>query len=185
MIPATQVKPGMCIVIDGEPHIVLERRHITLGRGTGKITLKVRNLKTGDAFEKRFFSDEKVEIATLEEVEMEFLYNDNEFYYFMNIENYEQISLPVEAVGENKYYLTPNVRVYVQFFEGKPIGIKPPKEVILEVIDTEPTIKHATASAQYKPAILETGLKIQVPPHVNKGDKVKIKTETGEYIEKV
>lgn len=184
MIPATQIKEGMCIIVDNEPYIVLSQRHVFLGRGTGKVQLKLRNLRTGVSQNKRFFSGDKVEIVTLEEVEMEFLYQDSGSYYFMDLKNYEQISIPEDLIGNSKYYLTPNVKVSVAFFEGKPIRVTPPKVVTLEIVDTEPYIKHATASAQYKPAILETGLKIQVPSFLKKGDKIKIKSETGEYLEK-
>ncbi len=184
MLPATQIKRGMCIVISGEPYIVLERRHITLGRKSGKIQLKLRNIVSGLSTEKRFMSDEKIEIADLEEKEMSFIYEDGKNYHFMDQETFDEIEIDEEIVGENKFYLSPNLKVNVSFFEGKPIGIKCPKYVVLEVVETPPNIKHSTAQAQNKPAITDTGLRVLVPSFIEPGTKIKVNTETGEYLER-
>ncbi|TET22457.1 MAG: elongation factor P [Candidatus Stahlbacteria bacterium] len=184
MIPTTQVKTGNCIVVDGDPHVVLDRRHITLARKSGKIQLKLRNLRTGLSTERRFASDEKVEIATIEETRMQYLYEDGELYYFMNTENYEQIAINAELIGDNRYYLTEGLVISVSFFEGKAIGVRSPKAVVLEVVETEPALKHATAQAQLKPAVTNTGLKVNVPSFIEPGDKIKVNTETGEYLER-
>lgn len=184
MIPATQVKVGNCIVLESDPHIVLDRRHITLGRKAGKIQLKMRNLRTGLSTERRFASDEKVEIANLEEMQMQFLYEDGEFFHFMNTENYEQVAISPDFIGDNRYYLTEGLVISVVFFEGKAIGVHPPKTVVMEVVEADPALKHATAQAQLKPAVTNTGLRVQVPPFVEKGDKIRVDTETGEYQER-
>jgi elongation factor P len=175
LIPATQVKTGNCIVLDGEPYVVTERRHVTQGRKPGKIQLKLRNVLTGLSTEKRFASSDKVELATLEEHQMQYLYEDGELFHFMNTENYEQIAIDTELIGDNRYYLTEGLVIIVSFFEGRAIGVKPPKAVVLEIAETEPAIKHATAQAQ---------LKVNVPPFIETGDKIKVNTETGEYLER-
>lgn len=185
MIPATQVKTGNCVVIDGEPYMVTERRHVTQGRKPGKIQLKLRNVITGISTEKRFASSDKVEVATLEEIQMQFLYADGEIFHFMNTENYDQVEISVELIGDNRYYLTDGIVVSVSFFEGKPVGVTPPKTVDLEVTYTEPALKHATAQAQLKPAETNSGLRVNVPPFIEVGDKIRVKTDTGEYLERV
>lgn len=184
MIPATQVKTGNCVVIDGEPYVVIERRHVTQGRKPGKIQLKLRNVLTGLSTEKRFASSDKVELATLEERQMQYLYEDGELFHFMNTENYEQIAIEADLVGDDRYYLTEGLAISVAFFEGKAIGVTPPKAVVLEVVETEPALKHATAQAQLKPAVTNTGLKVNVPPFIEVGDRIKVNTETGEYLER-
>ena len=171
-------------MLDGEPYVVTERRHVTQGRKPGKIQLKLRNVLTGLSTEKRFASSDKVELATLEEREMQYLYEDGELFHFMNTENYEQIAIDAELIGDNRYYLTEGLAIFVAFFEGKAIGVKPPKAVALEIAETEPAIKHATAQAQLKPAVTKTGLKVNVPPFIETGDKIKVNTETGEYLER-
>jgi elongation factor P len=171
-------------VLDGEPYVVTGRRHVTQGRKPGKIQLKLRNVLTDLSTEKRFASNDKVELATLEEREMQYLYEDGELFHFMNTENYEQIAIDAELVGDNRYYLTEGLVIFVAFFEGRAIGVKPPKAVVLEIAETEPAIKHATAQAQLKPAITTTGLKVNVPPFIEAGDKIKVGTETGEYLER-
>lgn len=185
MIPATQVKTGNCVVLDGEPYVVIERRHVTQGRKPGKIQLKLRNVITGLSTEKRYASSDKVEVATLEEKEMQYLYEDGALFHFMDIETFEQTAIAAELIGSNRYYLTDNAIISVMFFEGKPVGVSPPKTVVLEVTHTEPSLKHATAQAQLKPAETNTGLRVNVPAFVEIGDRIRVKTETGEYLERV
>ncbi|MBD3285132.1 elongation factor P [candidate division WOR-3 bacterium] len=185
MIPATQVKTGNCVVLEGEPHIVTERRHVTQGRKPGKIQLKLRNVVTGLSTEKRYSSNDKVELATLEEKEMQYLYEDGGLFFFMDTENYEQKPISVDLIGDNRYYLTDGAVITVLLFEGKPVGVRPPLTVVLEITYTEPGLKHATAQAQLKPAETNTGLRVNVPAFLEIGDKIRIKTETGEYMERV
>jgi len=184
MIQVTQIKRGMLIKIDNEPYSVLETTHITPGNWRGMVILRVRNLTTGLSKEIRFRSTDRVEEAEVEEVEMEYIYFSDGKYYFMNLENYEQIPLEEEMLGESAKLLTPNLRVKVQYFEGKPFGIILPKTVVLKVVETQVYIKDATAQTQTKPAILETGFRCRVPPFVEVGDMIKIDTETGEYLER-
>ncbi|MEO0142145.1 MAG: elongation factor P [candidate division WOR-3 bacterium] len=184
MIQVTQVKRGMIIKIEDEPYSVLEVTHITPGNWRGMVVMKVRNLTTGLSKEIRFRSTDRVEEAEVEEVEMEYIYFSDGKYYFMNLDNYEQISLDEEIIGDRAKLLTPNIRVKVQYFEDKPFGIILPKTVVLKVIETQAYIKDATAQAQTKPAVLETGYKCRVPPFIEVGDLIKIDTETGEYLER-
>ncbi|MEO0185305.1 MAG: elongation factor P [candidate division WOR-3 bacterium] len=184
MIQVTQVKKGMLIKLDNEPYVVLSVTHITPGNWRGMVVCRVRNLTTGLSKEMRFRSTDRVEEADVEEFEMEYIYFDDGKYYFMNLENYEQIPLDEDLLGESAKLLTPNIRVKVEFFEGKPFGVILPKTVTLKVVETQAYIKDATAQAQTKPAVLEGGYKCQVPPFVEAGDLIKIDTESGEYLER-
>ena len=185
MISATQLRKGMTIVLDGKLYKVLEAVHVGTARGQAYIQTKLRNLKDQTLLDYRFNSDDRVEQAYLETVEMEYLYESNNQYVFMNLETYEQISLSEEMIGENKYYLIPNVVFMMEMHEGKPVGIKPPTTVDLKVIETEPYIKGATQAASYKPATLETGLTINVPPFIEEGDIIRIDTRENKYLERV
>jgi len=184
MIKVTRLRAGNLIIMDGELYIVQAVEHRTPGKGNACMQTKIRNLKTGNTMDKRFLSDEKVEKAQLDCVPMEFLYKEDHGYVFMNTENYEQVHLNEETIGEGMGYLLPNTKVQVDFYEGKPVGIEFPQNVILKVIETEPFMKRATASAQVKPAILETGLKVIIPGFVAVGELIKVNTETGEYVER-
>ena len=184
MIKVTRLRAGNLIIMDGELYIVQAVEHRTPGKGNACMQTKIRNLKTGNTMDKRFLSDEKVEKAQLDCVSMEFLYKEDHGYVFMNTENYEQVHLDVETIGEGIGYLLPNTKVQVDFYEGKPVGLEFPQNVILKVIETEPFMKRATASAQVKPAILETGLKVIIPGFVAVGELIKVNTETGEYVER-
>lgn len=185
MIQVTNLRKGMLIKLEDEPYVVLSVTHITPGNWRGMIVCKVRNLTSELSKEIRFRSTERVEEADVEEEEMEYIYYDDGKYYFMNLKTYEQIPLDSELLGENAKLLTPNIKVNVQFFEGRPFGIILPKTVVLKVVETQAYIKDATAQAQSKPAVLEGGFKCQVPPFVETGDLIKIDTESGEYIERV
>jgi len=184
MIQVTQIKKGALIKLDSDPYVVLSVTHITPGNWRGMVVCRVRNLTSGVSKEIRFRSTERVEEAVVEEIEMEYIYFADDKYYFMNLENYEQTPLDGELLGENAKLLAPNIRVKIEYFEGKPFGIILPKTVTLKVVETQVYIKDATAQAQTKPAVLEGGYKCQVPPFVEVGDLIKIDTETGEYLER-
>jgi elongation factor P len=141
----------------------------------------MRNIRTGTLSDQKFRSEDDVERAVLDEQEMQYLYNDGSLYYFMETTTFEQIHLTAEALGDSVNYLIPEIVIRVEFFESEPVGIELPQTLDLTVEETAPGIKGATASAQLKPARLETGLVVQVPPFVNNGDKVRVNTETGEY----
>ena len=146
------------------------------------IQAKLRNLRTGAMFEHRFRSPDPIEKVMVDEVSMEYLYNDGDDYYFMNTENYEQTHLTRDTLGDSVEYLTANLQIKVEFFDGKAVGIELPQTVILTVTETEPGIKSATASSVSKPAKTETGLVVQVPPFINEGEKIKVDTAEGVYL---
>ena len=183
-IQASHIRRGMTIIHNGSPHKVLEFHHHTPGNLRAMVQTKLRNLKTGSSTEHRFRSTESVERAILEEHEMTYLYNDGSTYHFMNTETYEQIGLDAEYLGDSVGYLLPETLIRVEFFDGAPIGVELPSVVELEVVETEPELKGATVSNVNKPATLETGITIQVPPFVKQGDRIRVNTEDGSYIER-
>jgi len=185
MINATQIRKGMIIKVEGELYKVLEAVHITPGKGHALMQTKLRNLKDQTLLDHRFRSKDRVEQAFLEKIEMEFLYQSGEDYIFMNLENYEQIKLPLEIIGDGTKYLISNIIFNVEMHAGKPVGVEPPLTIDLKVVKTEPFLKGATASASNKPAVLETGLTTSVPPFIKEGDVVRIDTREDKYLERV
>ena len=181
-IPATQMRPGMIIKHNDTLHLVFKVEHSTPGNLRAFIQAKLRNLKSGAMFEHRFRSADAIEKVVVDEVAMEFLYNDGDDYYFMNTENYEQTHLTRDTLGDSVEYLTANLQIKVEFFDGKAVGIELPQTVELTVIETEPGLKSATASSVTKPAKTETGLIVQVPPFINEGEKIKVDTAEGTYL---
>jgi elongation factor P len=184
MVKATQLRPGMVIQHEGNLYVVFSVEHRTPGNKRGSMQTKLRNLRTGAIIDYRFRAEDFVERAILDEVEMEYLYSDAEGYHFMNTQTFEQIALSKDVLGDSTDYLVPNTVIKVEFFEGRPIGVSLPDTVDLTVVETEPGLQKATASAVMKPAKLETGLVIQVPPFINIGDKVKVDTSEGRYIQR-
>ncbi|MDT8066926.1 MAG: elongation factor P [Terriglobia bacterium] len=181
-IPATQLRPGMIIKHNNDLHSVFSVEHRTPGNLRAFIQAKLRNLRTGAMFEHRFRSADGIEKITVDEVKMEFLYNDGDDYYFMDTGTYEQTNLKRDTLGDAVEYLTANLQITVEFFDGKPVGIELPQTVDLTVIETEPGLKSATASSVTKPAKTETGLVVQVPPFINEGDRIKVDTSEGAYL---
>jgi elongation factor P len=185
MIQATQLRPGMVIKFNNELHTVFSMNHRTPGNLRGFVQVKMRNLRSGSMNEHRFSSEDRVEKAQLEEIEMEYMYDDGEFYYFMNTESFEQTHLTKDFLGDCVDYLIPQLKVTVVFYDGKPISVEPPQTVDMKVIETEPGIKGATVSNVQKPAKTETGLVVAVPPFVNIGDVIRVNTSEGAYQERV
>ena len=185
MINATQLRPGMIIIHEGDLYRVTSVKHLTPGNKRGFMQTKLKNLKTGLGTEYKFRSEDRVEQATLETRMMQYLYEEGDLRIFMDTETFDQISLGEEEIGELLSYLLPNQVMEIEFFEGKPVGISPPSTVELQVVETEPTLKGATASASYKPAKLETGVTIQVPPFIQVGDRVRVDPSDGKYLERV
>jgi len=181
-IPATQMRPGMIIKHNGELHAVFSVEHRTPGNLRAFIQAKLRNLRTGAMFEHRFRSPDPIDRVVVDEVAMEFLYNDGDDYYFMNTANYEQTHLKRDTLGDAVEYLTANLQITVSFFDGVAVGIELPQTVELTVVETEPGLKSATASSVTKPAKLETGLVVQVPPFINEGEKIRVDTAEGAYL---
>ncbi|MFQ6070348.1 MAG: elongation factor P [Candidatus Aminicenantales bacterium] len=185
MINATQIKKGMVIKVEGELYKVLEAVHITPGKGQALMQTKLRSLRDQTLHDYRFRSKDRVEQAYLERIEMEFLYREGEEFVFMNLENYEQMKLSAEIIGEAKKYLLPNVVFSVEMHGGRPVGVEPPLTIDLKVVKTEPFLKGATASASYKPAVLENEMTINVPPFIKEGDIIRIDIREDKYLERV
>lgn len=183
-IPATQIRRGMVILFEGKLCKVLDFRHHTPGNLRAMVQTKLRDLKTGSSFEHRFRSADSVEKASLEQHEMEFLYSDGSQYHFMNTENYEQTPLNEEDLGDMAQWLAPGMKIQAEFYEGQPIGITLPPSIELTVATTEPSLKGATVSNVNKPATLENGVTISVPPFVNEGDRIRVDPAEGRYIER-
>ena len=181
-IPATQMRPGMIIKHNNELHAVFSVEHRTPGNLRAFIQAKLRNLRTGAMFEHRFRSPDPIDRVVVDETAMDFLYSDGDDYYFMNTENYEQTHLKRNTLGDAVDYLTSNQQITVSFFDGVAVGIELPQTVELTVVETEPGLKSATASSVTKPATLETGLVVQVPPFINEGEKIRVDTAEGAYL---
>jgi len=181
-IPATQLRPGMIIKHNNDLHSVFSVEHRTPGNLRAFIQAKLRNLRTGAMFEHRFRSPDPIEKITVDEVEMQYLYNDGDDYYFMNTENYEQTHLRRDVLGDAVDYLIPNLQIKVEFFDGKAVGVELPQTIEMTVIETEPGLKSATASSVTKPAKTETGLVVYVPPFINEGEKIRVDTAEGAYL---
>ena len=181
-IPATQLRPGMVIKHNNDLHAVFSVEHRTPGNLRAFLQAKLRNLRTGAMYEHRFRSADAIDKVTVDEVDMGYLYNDGDSYYFMNTENYEQTYLGKDVLGEAVDYLIPNLQIKVEFFDGKAVGIELPQTVELTVVETEPGLKSATASSVTKPAKTETGLIVQVPPFINEGEKIRVDTSEGAYL---
>jgi elongation factor P len=176
------MKKGMLIKIGQDLFRVLELQHVTPGNLRGFVRVKFRNIRTSALADQKLRSEDFVERATLDEREMQYLYRDGEAFHFMDTTSYEQLHIDAEALGDNVNYLIPDALIKVEFYGAEPVGIELPPTVDLVVEDTAPGIKGATASNQIKPARLETGLVVNVPPFVNTGDKVRVSTESGEYL---
>jgi elongation factor P len=176
------MRVGMCILFEGDVCRIMTVQHVTPGNWRGFVQAKMRNLRNGNSFEHRFSSTEKVERAILDTQQMEYLYSDPSGHHFMNQETYDQITLDNETLGDTLLYLLPNMVISVDFHETNPVGIELPNTVILEIVDTEPSMKGATASASYKPAKMETGLVVMVPPFLEPGTRIIIDTRENKYL---
>lgn len=183
---ATKIRAGMNIIYNGDLYKVLKVAHITPGNKRGKVQTEIRNIKTGVKAENRFRSEDEVERAVFQTKEMEYLYNEQDnVYYFMDTETYEQFQMDKESLGDATYYLTPNAKVLMDMYEGSAVGVELPKTVDLKVTETDPPLRGATASSSYKPAMMSNGLTVKVPPFVKVGDLVRVDTESSEYVERV
>ena len=180
-IPATQMRPGMVIKFKDDLHLVFSVEHRTPGNLRAFIQAKLRNIRTGGMFTERFRSPDPIERVFVDEIKMEFLYSDGDEYYFMD-DKFEQTMLKRDTLGDAVDYLLPNLTIAVSFHDGKAVGIELPNVVEMTVMETEPGIKSATASSVTKPAKLETGLVVQVPPFINEGEKIRVDTAEGAYM---
>ena len=183
-IPATQIRRGMVIVFEGDPCRVVEFRHHTPGNLRAMVQAKLKNLRTGSSFEHRFRAADSIDPASMETHDLEFMYQGGDTYHFMNTENYDQLEMDEEMLGDNAQWMQPGMKIQAEYYDGKPVGIKMPNSLVLEVVDTAPVMKTATKTASSKPAKLENGVTINVPEFVGTGDKVKVNPSTGEYQER-
>src|SRR5881296_2494693 len=184
MISSTQMRPGMVIKFNNDLFSIFSVNHRTPGNLRGFVQAKMRSLRTGSMTENRFSSEDKVEKAMMEEHEMEYLYDDGEYYYFMNTETYEQMHLMKDLLGDATQYLIPQLKVHVEFYEGKPISVELPATIDMTVVETEPGMKGASVSNVTKPAKMETGLVVQVPPFIKENEKIRVNTAEGMYLER-
>ena len=185
MLKATDIRRGMVITIEGVNFVVLDFAHHTPGNLRAMVQTKLRNMNNGALIEKRLRSVDQIEVPYVETKEYEYLYSAGDDHVFMDTETYDQLSFSPEIIGTAMDYLLPNSRVMVKYINEKPVSIEVPDFVELSVIDTPPSLSGATATNQYKEATLETKLKVQVPPFVKPGEKIRIDTRTGEYLERV
>ena len=181
MISTNDFKTGVTIELDGDAYQVVDFQHVKPGKGAAFVRSKLKNVRTGGVIEKTFSAGERIPKAHLERKEMQFLYHDGEAYIFMDVNNFEQIPLNDDQIGDGKKFLKENMNAFILFFQGNVIGVDLPSQVELEVIETEPGIKGDTASGGSKPATVETGAVVRVPFFINVGDVIQINTKTGEY----
>lgn len=185
MYETSDIKKGLKVLIDGNPYNVVDHQFVKPGKGQAFTRTKMKNLITGNVLEKTFKSGEKLEPADVEERTMQFLYPEGDRWVFMDTKNYEQTHLGADEMGEAKNYLLDGMEVDILLFQGRPIGITPPNFVELKVTSTEPGFKGDTSSSITKPATMETGLEVGVPPFIENGEVLKIDTRTGSYVERV
>ena len=180
-VQATRLRKGMLIKMNNQLHRVLDVKHVTPGKGKAFVQSRMRNVRVGTLLDHKFRSVDSVERVVMDDRQMQFTYRDGDTFYFMDLKSYEQIEMSAETLGDSVNYLLPEATITVSLFEDQAVGIDLPLTVDLRVEETAPAIKGATASAQLKPARLETGLVVQVPPFISNGDMVRVNTETGEY----
>jgi elongation factor P len=184
MINASDFKKGLTIEIDGNVFVIVDFQHVKPGKGAAFVRTKIKNVITGGVIERTFNPTDKMPRAMIETKDMQYLYLDGDFYVFMDNETFEQMSLTKEQVEEALPYLKDNMDVQIKFFKGKPFSVQPPNFVELKVVETEPGVRGDTATNTMKPAKLETGFTVMVPLFVNTGEKLRIDTRTGEYMER-
>jgi elongation factor P len=181
---ATEIRKGNILKVNNDPYRVLSMQHITPGNWRGMVQTKLRNLRSGSSAEIRFRSEDEVEKMMLDTKQMQYLYHDQHGYHFMDTETYDQVALADDDLGDTMSYVVPDAMITMEWVEGKPVGVDLPSAVDLKVVETAPGIKGATASAQRKPATLETGLTVQVPSFIEEGEVVRISTLDGGYLER-
>ncbi len=183
-ISAFEARVGNLLEYQGKLWRVLKKNVVKPGKGGAFVQLEMKEISAGTKLNERFRSEDKLEKAHVEPREMQFLYSDGESFVFMDSATYEQLTLPAEDLADLAGYLLPNTDVQINFHSDEPIGIELPATVVLEVVDTEAVVKGQTAASSGKPAELETGIRVSVPPFVSIGDRIRVNTETGEYVER-
>jgi elongation factor P len=183
-IAATQLRVGNVVMYNGEPHRLTKVMHITPGNWRGMVQAQMVNLRNGNRYDYRYRSDEKVDVLSLESHTLKYMYKQGTEYHFMNTETYDLMSLEADVLGDTVYYLVEEGEVEAHYYEGRPVSIEVPIFVILTVADTEPLLKGATVTSSPKRAVTDTGLEIKVPQFIDIGDKVKIDTRDGQFVER-
>ena len=178
------LRKGHVFKHEGEVHVVVENTHVTPGKGRGMTQIKMKNVRTGAVVPRRFRPNDSVELVWVDKKQMQYLYQDGENHVFMDMESYEQTPLGKELLGDDTRWLIPNITVALELYDGKIIGVKLPDTVEMEVTETDPVVKGQTATNQYKPAILETGVKVMVPPFISQGERIRVDTRDGKYLER-
>jgi len=184
-ISANDIRRGMVIIFEGEPCKIMEFQHKTPGNLRAMVQTKMRNLRTGNSFEHRFSSSDKIDKAQMEQHQMDYLYSDGDQHHFMNTESYDQIALNESDLGDAAQWMAPGLKIDVEFYEGSPIGVKMPDSLELTVMETDPPLKGATVSNSNKPAKLENGVSITVPPFITVGERIRVNPTEAKYIERV
>ncbi|MEW4567921.1 elongation factor P [Tautonia sp. JC769] len=184
-IKATDIRRGMVIVMDGNNYVVHDFYHHTPGNLRAMVQAKLKNMQTGSIIDKRFRSVDQIEVPFVESKEYEYLYSSGDEHVFMDTSTFDQLTFSPDMIGDSMQYLLPNTKVSVRYVDEKPVSIELPDTVEHTITDTPPSIKGATATNQYKEATTETGLKISVPPFIGPGEKVRIDTRDGKYVERV
>ncbi|MGQ0764426.1 MAG: elongation factor P [Gemmatimonadota bacterium] len=183
-VPATQIRKGMVIVFQGDPCRVIDFRHHTPGNLRAMVQTKMKNLRSGSSFEHRFRADDSIERASMETHELEYLYSSGDFYHFMNSENYEQVEMDAEMLGDNAQWMVSNMKIIAEYYDGRPIAIQLPTALTFEIVETSPVMKTATKTSSYKPARLENGVTINIPEFIGTGERVRVNPSTGEYLDR-
>jgi elongation factor P len=183
-LPATQIRRGMVLVFEGDPCRVIEFRHHTPGNLRAMVQAKLKNLRNGSSFENRFRAADSIEKADMETHELEFLYQGGDTYHFMNTENYDQLEMDSETLGDAAQWLQPGMKIIAEYYEGRPIAIDLPNAIELEIVETAPVMKSATKSASFKPAKLENGSTVTVPEYIPTGVRERVNPNTCEYIDR-
>lgn len=184
-IIASEMRKGMCLLYEGEPVRVLDFHHHTPGNLRAMVQAKLRKLRSGTQFEHRFRSTDTVEVADLQTHNLEFLYAGGDTFHFMNTENFDQLEMSEDDLGDAAPWVAPGMKIVAEFFEGRPIGIQLPNSMIFTVVETNPVMKTATKNASSKPAKLDNGVSVNVPEFIQTGEKVRVNPTTGEYLDRV
>lgn len=184
IVIANKLKPGLLIRFNGDVCRIIDTEHIAQGRGSAMVQTKMKNILTGANVNQRFRSDDKCEICELERRKMQYLYSGEGEHHFMEHETFEQVALDDEALGDGKFYLIPDLEIEIEYLDGNAVGVQFPSTVELEIVETDPNMKGATAAGGYKPAKLNTGLVIQVPPYLETGQRIKVDTRENTYLSK-
>lgn len=182
--PATQIRRGMVIVYEGDPCRITEFRHHTPGNLRAMVQAKLKNLRTGNNFEHRFRAADAIERASLETHELEFMYQGGDTYHFMNTENFDQLEMDDEMLGDAAQWMQNGMKILAEYYEGRPIGIDLPNSIELTIVDTSPVMRSATKTASTKPAKLENGVTVNIPEFISSGERIRVNPNTGEYLDR-